>query len=238
MRARPSLDAIALVLIAAAIAFPAVARADQPRTIVVSGSGQVSASPDTADLSFAIETHAKTASEAASHNATLARKITDALKAKLGDRGRVWTGGYSLTPDYDQRPTRQGNPVIIGYNAQNSIMVETGAMDLLGELVDTAIAAGANRVNYLNFSLKDDGKARARAIADASRDAQAQAQALAASLNVRLKRLMSASTEAQPRPVPVMRAMAFSAAESAAPTPIEAGQVTVPASVSLTYEIE
>jgi uncharacterized protein len=225
------------VLMAAILAMPLaswVAAADQPRTVVVSGNGESSANPDMAEASFAIETHAKTAADAADRNAALAQKVTDALKAKLGEKGKIWTGGYSLTPDYEQRQGRE--PGIIGYGAQNSITVQTGAMDLLGTLIDSAIAAGANRVNFVNFTLKNDTKARAEAIASAAHDAQEQAQALAAALNVHLKRILTASTESQARPIPVARYAMM--AEAKAATPIEAGQITVPATVALTYEIE
>ena len=59
--------------------------------------------------------------------------------------------------------------------------------------IDGAIAVGANRINYLNFGLRDDTKARQDAITNASKDAQAQAQALATSLDVKLKRVVKAT---------------------------------------------
>ena len=216
-----------------------IAAAQQPRTIVVSGNGEVSARPDMANLSFAIETHARSAAEAASRNAALAQKITDTLKAKLGDKGKVSTGGYSLSPDYEQHQGRPETTTIVGYSAQNSIEVETPAMNLLGELIDAAIGAGANRVNSLNFTLKNDTKPRADALANASRDAQQQAQALAASLNVKLGRIITASTEGAPRPVPLARTYApVASAMATFKTPVEAGDITVSSTVYLTYEIE
>jgi uncharacterized protein YggE len=208
-----------------------------PRTIVVSGNGEASVAPDDAIMDFAIETHAPTAAEAARRNAALATKVVAALKSRLADKGQISTGGYSLNPDYRQHPGDE-NATIVGYAAQNSIRVETGALDLVGALIDSAIAAGANRVNYLNFTVKDNVKARAQAIAAAAHDAQAQAQALAAALGVRLGRVIKASTEAEIRPMPMMRAMNVGMAAGAVSTPIESGQVTVPANVSLTYEIE
>jgi uncharacterized protein len=226
-----------LALLALAIAqSPSRAAESAPRTIVVSGSGQAQARPDLAELSFAIETHAPTAADASTRNAALAQKIIDALKAALAGKGKVSTGGYSLTPDYEQTQHRT-TPRIIGYNAQNSITAQTGAMDLLGKLIDAAVAAGANRVNYLNFSLKDDTHARSEALAAASRDAQAQARALAASLGVKLGRVIKATTvaEVRPMPMPEFRGMAMAAAPS---TPIEPGEMTIPATVTLTYEIE
>ena len=238
MRLRLVLVCLAFLLGTVAIV-TGIEAAEPPRTIVVSGNGEVSARPDMANLSFGIETHAKTASEAAARNAALAQKITDALRAKLGDQGKVSTGGYSLAPDYEQHQGRQDTATIVGYSAQHSIAVETPAMNLLGELIDTAIATGANRVNSLNFTLKNDSKARGDALASASHDAQQQAQALAASLNVKLGRIITASTEGVPRPVPLVRTFAQEPSAMAAfKTPVEAGDITVFATVFLTYEIE
>jgi len=207
------------------------------RTIEVSGSGEAQAPPDLATLEVAIETHAPTAAEAAGGNAALAQKVTEALKAKLGDKGSMWTGGYSLSPEYRENHNT-GKPTITGYRADNSITVETGALDLVGPLIDGAIAAGANRVNSLDYSLRDNTKARSAAITKASRDALAQAQALASALNVKLGRIIKASTISEiVRPIPMMRAE-FSAMATSPPTPVMAGQLTVPATVSLTYEIQ
>jgi uncharacterized protein YggE len=172
------------------------------RTIEVDGTGETRTSPDTADLDLAIDTQAKTAEEAAARNAALATKVIDALKSKLGDRGKITTGGYSLDPQYDQRPNAK--PTIVGYNAQNTVTLNTGALDLVGALIDSAIAAGANRVNSLSFSVKDDTKA---------------------------------TTVSQERPIPIRMGRAMGMSANVA-TPVEPGEVTVPATVSLTFEIE
>ncbi len=207
------------------------------RTIQVDGEGETRAKPDLASLSVAIETHAATAEKCAGLNASLADKVSDALKSKLGGNGTIKTGGYSLFPEYSERPTHE-NPRIIGYRAENSIRVETSDMKLVGPLIDTAIGAGANQINSLDFMLKDNTRARSEAIAKASQDAQAQAAALAASLGVMLKRNYNATTVSESRPMPIaFRAMAAGGVANA-PTPVEAGEVTVPAHVSLVYEIE
>jgi hypothetical protein len=146
----------------------------------------------------------------------------------------IWTGGYSLYPEYNE-PRDGGKATITGYRAENSISIETGALDLVGPLIDAAIAAGANRVNSLDYNLRDNSKARSEAITKASKDAQTQAQALAAALAVKLGPIVHASTVAEIRPVQAR--VAFGAAKAMS-TPIEPGQVTVPATVSLTYEIQ
>jgi uncharacterized protein len=189
-------------------------------------------------LSLAIETHARTAAEAAASNAELAQKINQALQEKLGGKGKISTGGYSLYPEYNN-PQSNERPKIEGYQAQNSITVETAKLELIGQLIDTAIAAGANRVNSLDFSLRDNSRARNEAIASASRDAQQQAEALASSLGVKLGPIVSATTESEPRPIPMpMARFSAMANTSEAPTPVNPGDITVPATVSLTYAIE
>ncbi|HTY54005.1 MAG TPA: SIMPL domain-containing protein [Candidatus Binataceae bacterium] len=219
------------------ISMPVYAPPIAPHTIEVVGRGEVRVAPDLASLDFAIETHAKTADQAASDNAQLAQKVMQALQSKLGDKGKVWTLGYTLTPDYSDKPGEQ-TPKIIGYRAANSVHVETGAIDMTGGLIDAAIGAGANRVDSIDFGLRDESKARNEAITKAAKDAQTQAQTLANALGVKLKGVFRATTEGEERPMPRMaRAVNFAAAANV-PTPIQPNQVTVPATVSLAYEIE
>lgn len=209
-------------------------------TIEVSGSARVMASPDVAYLSLQVETHAATAEAASSQNAALAHKVVAVLKTKLAGKGRISTSGYSLSPEYAQpepgRPSQK--PKIVGYSAHNSIVVETGNLQIVGTLIDSAIGAGANRVNYLNFGLRNDSKARIEAIAEASKDAQSQAKALASSLGVKLGRIIKATTMPEVRPVPMMKTFGLQAMAATAQTPIQPGQITVSATVSLTYEIQ
>jgi uncharacterized protein YggE len=209
------------------------------RTIEVTGSGEAHVAPDVASLNLAIETHAATAQQSAGQNAALAQKVVDALTTKLQGKGKVWTGGYSLYPEYGESSRPGDKPMVTGYRAENSITVETGEIGLLGGLIDTAINAGANRINFLNFTLRDESQARSQAIALAAKDAQAQADSLAKSLGVTLGPVVKATTEAQTGPTPMMRmgAMAMSSSMGA-PTPVQPNEVTVPATVSITYQIQ
>ncbi len=236
MKLRRQAASTALALALLMLAGAAFAADSDLRVIEVNGTGEARTTPDVANLSLQIETHAATAEACSNKNAALAQKVVQELKNKLAGKGTVTTGDYSLSPEYSEPGPRQ-KPGIIGYIAQNTITVQTGELAMLGPLIDGAIAAGANRINYLSFGLRDDTKARSDAIAIASKDAQAQAQALAAALGVKLVRITKASTIPEQGPIrPMMRATLFAAAN--APTPIEATQVSVSVTVSLTYEIE
>src|SRR5579863_5360976 len=109
----------ALALLAIMFAMPIAAMAEgganpNQRTIQVAGNGEAQAAPDLAVLSLAIETHAATAADAAGRNGDLAQKVSDALRAKLGDKGKTWTGGYSLYPEYENETRPNAKPVITG----------------------------------------------------------------------------------------------------------------------------
>jgi uncharacterized protein YggE len=206
------------------------------RVIEVSGNSEVQVAPDLATLEIAIETQAASADHAAGLNGALAAKVHDAIASKLSDKGTLWTGGYSLFPEYTE--PHEGKPIVSGYRAENSITVQTSELGLVGPLIDVAIGAGANRISSLNYSLRADSKARSEAIAKAAHNAQVQASALAAALGVKLGPLIRASTESIVRPTPLARFAGSEAMAVNAPTPIAAGQVIVPAAVSLTYGIE
>jgi len=236
---------ITAVLILLALAQPAFALA-QPTplsppvpTIEVTGNGEARANPDRATMDIAVETHGATAAQAAAQNAKLSQRIADALKAKLGDTGKIQTGAYNLMPEYRQKPNEITSQVV-GYQAVNTVTVDTSALDRVGALIDAAIGAGANRIDSISFTLRDQSGPRNEAIAKAAADALSQARALAAALGVKLKRVQHASTTAEPRPFRVlgMGNARFAPGAASEPTPITPGQVTVPATVNLTYEIQ
>jgi uncharacterized protein len=90
-----------------------------------------------------------------------------------------------------------------------------------------------------NFTVRDESQARSEAIALAAKDAQAQADSLAKSLEVKLGPVVKATTEAEARPMPMMRMGAMAMGSSRGePTPVQPNEVTVPATVSITYQIE
>src|ERR1700730_6715974 len=237
---RTTIAAVALLALAVASHVAAAEGEADPnqRALQVSGSGETQATPDLAVLSLAIETHAATAAEAAGRNGGLAQKVSDAIRAKLGDKGKTWTGGSSLNPEYSDQSRPNAKPSITGYQAQNTITVQTGALDLVGPLIDAAIAAGANRVNSLDFNLRDDTRARNEAIAKAAKDAQSQAQALAAALGLKLGPIVNATTVSNIGPQPVMFRTERAMGAMSAATPVQPAEVTVPATVSLTYQIQ
>jgi uncharacterized protein len=205
-------------------------------TITVTGEAVVTVEPDQAEIDIGVVTQSRTAVEAANDNAAkLSQTITE-LKTLIGTQGEIKTAGYSLTPNY-RYPKEGGKPEITGYTATNTVRIKTSALSNVGKLIDTAMRSGANQVQRLIFTLKDEQAAQQEALREATAKAKRKADEIARALRVKILRVFSVTESGQGfRPLmaegPTLRAEAM-----AAPTPIVAGTIEVRSTVTLVAEI-
>jgi uncharacterized protein YggE len=210
---------------------------NRPRTpaIAVTGEALISAEPDQAQLDIGVVTQARTAPDASKENAARLSRVLSEVKKVLDKTDEVKTSGYSLTPAY--RYPQGGKPEIVGYNASNTVRIKTTNLDLVGRLIDSAMQAGANNVNRLVFTLKDEQAAQLEALRAASLKAKSKAEAIATALGLKVVKITSV-TEGERMIQPIVRQVTAMRAE-AAPTesPVEPGTVDVRSTVSMTVEI-
>lgn len=208
------------------------------RGIAVTGMGEVQVAADQATLNFAVETSATTSQEAARLNAETMERVIAALVAAGIPRDEIETSNFSVYPDYQHDP-QAAEPRIRGYRVNNQVSFETTDLERIGQLIDAALEAGANRVDGISFGLSDPSAAEAEALRQAVEKARASAQTLAQALGVPLGELLYATTSSAPvRPLPVMMArdVRVEAAQGFA-TPIQPGEQTVHANVTLIFAI-
>ena len=206
-------------------------------SITVNGEAMISAEPDQAQIDIGVVTQARSAPEASKENAERLSRVLTEVKKLLGKSDEVKTSGYSLTPNY--RYPQGGKPEIVGYTASNTVRIKTNTLDLVGRLIDGAMQAGANNVNRLVFTLKDEQGAQLEALRQASAKAKSKAEAVAASLGLKIVRI-AAINEGERTIQPIYRqalAARGEALAAQAPTPVEAGTVDVRSTVSLTAEV-
>lgn len=217
---------------------PASAQAPAPAApsfVEVSGSATVSVAPDRVRVSFAVETRSSTAAEAAARNAELMDAVIRALR-ESGIRGvDVETFGYTLRPEYSYaEPLR--SQVIDGYTALNNVRATAGDVAAAGRLVDAGIRAGVNRVSSLAFEASDTEAARREALTRAVQSATAQAEIMARALGRVLGPPLEVRGGAE-RDYPRAAARVMFLAQEAVDTPIEAGDLTVSASVTIRFAL-
>lgn len=197
----------------------------------------MSAKPDRAEITIGLSTRASTAQAASSQNAAQTTGLLNAIKQALGAGGQVKTSGYSLSPQYDYVNGKP--PHLSGYEATNSVLVTVDDLPLLGKVIDAATDTGANNINGIAFTLKDSSAVRRQAMTEAATQARANAEALAKALNVQVVGLLEAVPDETPggRPRPMVMAMAGAMAEKRISTPVEAGDLDIHATVTVTLEV-
>ena len=214
-----------------------VAERPRPPSITVNGEATIAAEPDQAQIDIGVTTQARSAPDASRENAERLARVLAEVKKLLGKSDEVKTSGYGLNPQY--RYPQGGKPEIVGYTANNIVRIKMAKLDDVGKLIDAAMQAGANNINRLLFTLKDEEAARLDALRQASAKAKAKAESIAASLGLKVLRI-AAVTEGERSFQPIYRQAPMARGEALAaqaPTPVEPGTVDVRSTVTLTAEV-
>ncbi len=134
--------------------------ASRERTVSVTGSATESVTPDLVTVQFGVDTDAKTAKDAINENSQLMNTVVAAVQSAGVTTDEISTAGFSIYPVYnDSVPdptTGIHKSVLTGYRASNTLYVKTTKLSLAGSIVDSAVGAGANRVDNISFSLSPD----------------------------------------------------------------------------------
>jgi hypothetical protein len=118
--------------------------------------------------------------------------------------------------------------------ASNVVEVTTDDLGAVGDLLDTAVEAGANQVEGIRFELTNQEELLAQAREAAWEDAEQKAQQLADLAGVTLGNVISINESTSiPRPVGLGRLE-----EAEAAVPIQPGQEEVRVDLQVAWEIE
>jgi uncharacterized protein len=207
-----------------------------PRTISLSGQGEVRAAPDIAVLSLGVTTNAPSAKEAVDANSASMKALLEALKAAGVADKDMQTSNFVVSPRYDYSRSDGSAPQQQGFDATNSVTVTVRNINDLGRILDSSVAAGSNQINGISFGLDKPqpvmDEARKLAVADAKRKAELYASAARVSLGNIIQ--INEGGGYQP-PAPIAQ-FSKSRAE-AADVPIAAGEQVIVVDVNITWEI-
>jgi uncharacterized protein len=223
--------AIAAIAAFAGVGRPDRASGDSPatpatRSITVSGNGSVSVTPNQAVFTFGVTTQSKTAAQALAASSAQTSRLIDALKAAGIPSGSLQTSSVSLSPDRSD----QGS-AIVGYTASNSVSATIANLGRAGEIVDAAVAAGANEVYGPNLSVSDQTGLYRAALKAAVADARVKAQALADASGLHVGSVSSVEENGN-TPVTVT----YDQKAPGPSTPIEAGTQQITATVTVVFD--
>jgi len=236
---------IALVMMAMACIGIAAAASTDPgndNVIHASGTGNVIGTPDRAQVTFSVQTENPDVRIAQQDNAVRMAKVIDALVATGIPRDALKTTGYNIYPVYDDYSKSLIDQKIRTYQVTNTLTVTLHDVSRTGDVIDVAVANGINQARSIQFLLSDEQSQvlRTEALKKAVARARADADTVAGALGVTIAGVQSADISGGYSPV-LFENYQYDAgnaiAKSAAPTPIQPGDITVSAQVSITYLI-
>ena len=198
--------------------------------ISVSGTGEITGTPDTVTINLGVSVRRNTVQQATSDAANAAANLIDSLTANGIDQDSITTTRYAINPEYDHRHDAQ---ILLGYRVDNTVRARIKDIGESGSVIDQATTASGDavRVDGISFSIEDDAGLMSAAREAAWNDAKAKAVQLAKLAGRKLGPVTSiAETVSRPpRPMEFARLQVADAS-----TPIQPGS----ASVSISLQVE
>ncbi|MCD9025186.1 SIMPL domain-containing protein [Cohnella silvisoli] len=213
-----------------------------PYTVTVGASGSIMVEPDVAYLNLAVETRGTKAADAQQANADKFAGVEKTLYEKFAiDKKDVKTTGFNVQPEYNY--TEKDGQVLKGYIAVHSIQVTYRKLPEIGKLFDALTAAGANRLDGVQFATEKNDQYELDALKKAMTNAAAKAGVLATSANRQLKGVVNiVQGDVSSNPILYVREQAKmqmnDMAASGASSSVQSGQIEIRTQVTVQYEMQ
>jgi uncharacterized protein len=202
------------------------------RTLTVTGQCTEKIASTIAQVQLGVEAQGKTAQQVQQEVAKRSSAVVALLKSRNVEK--LQTTGINLNPQYSYENNKQ---TLTGYQASNIVSFRV-PIPQSGPIMDDAVKAGASRIDSLSFAASDPAIADAQKVAlrKATLDAQEQAKAVLSTLGFTSKDIVSIQVNSAEAPVPrpyLAQSMARKSGADSLSTPVEGGEQSVQASVTL-----
>ncbi len=206
-------------------------------TATITGEGRIEAEPDLARFEATVTETGDSMTLVRDRLAQRAESLRETLLDAGIPEDRMTTGTFQIRERVERDHPEQDEDQQRYFEGEHSISVEVLDLDRVGELVDTAIDGGADEIDRIQFGLTEDTREalREEALGAAIKDAAAEAEAIANELDATVidERTIDASTGSV-SPIPLPR----ETLEGDGNTEVYPDEITVPATVEITYVLE
>jgi hypothetical protein len=218
--------------------FAALAADDvRPRTVSVSGMGEVAAEPDLARITLGVEARKPTLAEARAEVTATVERVLKLTRDLRIDPKHVNATRVQVQPEYNWNP-KDRKRVLLGYLVLRQVQVELRDLEQLGALLERAVDAGVNQLGDPVLDSSRRKELEREAMTRAVQDARLNAETLAGAAGVRLGPVRSLNGAASSPPMPMFRAQAAMADAASAPeASYQPGEMKFNASVNAEYDL-
>jgi len=212
------------------------------RLLSVSGEGKVQAAPDMALITLGVVSEAESASGALTANSESMSRIIAALKDGGMESRDLQTSGFSIQPVYSQPPrdydgSQPFKQEIVGYRVSNNLTLRIRQLDRVGALLDQVVKLGANSISGPTFTVADPKPFEDEARRAAMRDALDKSELYAEASGVTRGPIFRIEDGYVSAPQPVAPGLMRMEAAASPPVPIEGGELSFEAHISVSWLI-
>ena len=194
--------------------------------MTLTGQGQVTAVPNIAVIHLGVLTTGENLVNIQSENAQIAQSIIQALqRMSISD---IKTFQYTIDKIYDYENGRQ---VDRGYSVRNILEIRTSNLDMVGNIIDTAVNLGANVVDLISFDVSNREYYYQQALNIAVMNAIQKSKSISMNLGIPTDPVPTHIVENSVAPI-----QPFYRQELAATTPIIPGNIKIEANVTVDFE--
>src|SRR3989338_7909114 len=210
------------------------------RTIMVSGEGRATVTPDIAKLSFSVVSEGPDPTMLQSDNSEKMNAAIDFVKGKGIKAKDIKTTNYNLSPRYEYDESRRQS-FITGYTLTQTVSVKVRNLGGVAKILGGLSGLGVNNIGSVSFEVDEPDKYLDEARVEAFNKASKKASEMASLNGVRIKRVVNFG-EYQSGPIYPYGSFDLAGkgggeAMSSVPS-IEPGTEEITIQVSITYEIE
>lgn len=209
------------------------AAAQTVKTLEITGTGKISYSYDSAEITLGVSELADSPTAAFKAMSEKITKVVATAQAKGIQEKGLRTGNLSLYQEYDWK---DGVQTMRGYRATNTVTIKVSDLSQVPAIMEAAVNAGANMVQGVEFTLSDPEGLQGRAMDAAIDNAKAQAERVAKRLGTTVRGVQKVQVLGNYGPM-VTYGMNVKAEMAAGAPPVYGGQGDYSVSVSIVFEL-
>lgn len=218
----------------------ASAAEERPRTVSVSGQGEVLAEPDKATVTLGVESRKLKLDDARAEVTKTVEAVLKLTRDLKIDQKYVRATRINVQPEYNwDGNAKERN--LIGYFVSRQVEVDLRDLEKLGTLLEKSTDLGVNQLGDPRLESSKRRDLEREALAKAVQDARLNAEAVAKAAGARIgaPRTISASSGFTPPPMPMMarKEMAMAADAGGAAGTYQSGQITFNGNVQVEYDL-
>jgi len=204
-------------------------------TVEVYGNANIEVEPDVAYINIGVNTENDDPSVAQKSNKVKMDKIIQALKSEGLTDEHLKTLNYSINKNYNYLKDDEREEY---YVVSNTLKITINDLSTVGKIIDISSNAGANTINSIQFSIKDDSEYYNQALKLAMKSANDKANSIMSTFNVtpgNPKSVFELTSNIGITRSPELM-MESKVAYDSVETPIQSGDITINARVRVIYE--